>query len=229
MARDRVCVEVRAVDFLMLGRPLPGARISVLGEPRAVAVTNRFGRATLEREVGEELTLVLQKEGVAPTQAASVEVSPVGLSGPDREITFQAVPNWFLGLAKRWLRVATGEGRHHVVATVTAAGKTLDDLVQGEAGATVALFAEGREVEVVPIYLGIVPVLHVTDFVRARWRPLVATSADGGVIFPNVEPGSYSMRVTHPTRTFSECKFVVRDDSPEFVNASPPLGPRVIA
>jgi hypothetical protein len=226
---DVVPVAVRAVNFVTLGGPVAGARISVLGEStRTIALTDAAGRATLYRTPGEKLTLLMEKAGFVTTQSATVQVPPEGLSGPHTGMTFQTVWTWFLRMTKSWLRVSTQSGRHHLVATVTGAGKTLDDLVQGEPGAKVSLFSEGRRLNAEPIYLGIVPLLHITDFFLARWRLLDKTSADGGVIFPNVEPGAYTIRAEHPSRIFSECNIVVREESPEFVNASPPWGPRVI-
>lgn len=226
---ERVEVAVRALNFVTMGRPVAGAQISKLGVSEALAITDAEGRAVIHAVPGEALTLVMTRSGFSPTQSATVTVPPGGLRGKDSELTFQTLPWWFYGVMLHWLRLSDDPSVRHVVTTVTARGLTLDDPVQGEPDAKVRLFDEGgREVVVQPIYLGIVPWVHKTDLFTARRRRLRVTSADGGVVIPNVPAGRYVIRAEHARVRFRDASVIVHKDSPIFVNASPPWGPRVI-
>jgi hypothetical protein len=223
-------IAIRAFNFIAFGRPVPGARIFALGAPGVtLAVTDHAGRAVVHRSPGQEVTLVLEKPGFVTTQSATLVVPVGGLSGGQQETTFQTLPTWAFAATKRWLRVPTLPGRRHLATTVTAAGMTLYDRVQGESRAVVRITRDGRELDVTPIYLGILPLVHKTDLIRARWRRGEVTSADGGVLFPNLEVGTYELEAQAPGRRFAVARAVVGADSPEFINLSPPWGPRVIS
>lgn len=231
----RVPVSVAAFNFAAFGRPVAGARIYALGAAHeTLAVTDAAGHALVEHPPHEELTLVLEKAGMVTTQSATLTVPPSGLRGSQEQLTFQTMPAWFFALARRWLRVPSQPGRRHLITTVTAAGKTLRDPVQGEPRAIVRLLHDGgsergaHAIEVRPIYLGILPFVHKTDLVRARWRRGESTSADGGVLLPSLPIGTYRVEAAAPGRQFRAAKAVLRDDSPELVNLSPPWGPRVV-
>jgi hypothetical protein len=222
-------VSISAFNFAAFARPIPGARIFALGEAHAtLAMTDATGRAAVHRPPGHELTLVLEKQGFVTTQSVTLTVPPAGLQGRHEEITFQTMPTWFFRMAKRWLRVPDLPGRRHLVTTVTAEGRTLRDPVQGEPHAVVRMTRDGRAIEVTPIYLGIIPWIHKTDLVSARWRRGLATSADGGVLLPSLELGTYSVEAHAQGRRFRAARAILRADSPELVNLSPPWGPRML-
>lgn len=222
-------VRISAFNFAAFGRPVAGARIFALGQPHAtLATTDASGRAELHHPPGEEITLVIERQGFVTTQSVTLTVPPEGLVGRNEEITFQTMPTWFFEVAKRWLRVPEVPGRRHLITTVTAAGKTLRDPRQGEPRAVVRMTRDERAVEVTPVYLGIVPLVHKTDLVTARWRRGVTTSADGGVLLPALELGTYSVDAHAPGRRFRAAKAVLRKDSPALVNLSPPWGPQAL-
>lgn len=222
-------ISICAFNFAAFGRPVPGARIFALGEPSVtLAVTDAQGCAVVHRSPGQELTLVLEKEGFVSTQSATLVVPDQALCGHDKEVTFQTLPTWFFAAAKRWLRVPSVPGRHHLVTTVTAAGMTLRDAVQGEPSATIQVTQEEQPIDVTPIYLGIIPFIHKTDLFSARWRRGTTTSADGGVLIPSLQVGTYTIKAEAPGRRFGLARAVLRDDSPELINLSPPWGPQVL-
>jgi len=223
-------IAIRAFNFATFGRPVAGARIFALGSPGStLGVTDAAGRAVVELPAGEEPSLVLEKHGFVTTQSGTWTVPAGGLEGPQQEITFQTMPDWVIAVARRWLRVPAIAGRYHLATTVTAAGKTLYDPVQGEPGAVIRIHRDGRPLDVTPIYMGIVPLVHKTNLFMARWHQGTMSSADGGVLIPNLEAGTYTVSAEAPGRRFSVAKAVIRGDSPEFVNLSPPWGPRVLA
>lgn len=225
-----VPIAISAFNFIAFGRPVQGARIFALGEPAVtLGVTSSAGRAVVYRPPGQELTLVLEKPGYVTTQSATLLVPAEGLAGAQQETTFQTLPTWAFGAIKRWLRVPTVSGRRHLATTVTAAGKTLYDPIQGESSAVLRITRDGQALAVTPIYLGILPLVHKTDLLRARWRRGEATSLDGGVLLPNLEVGTYEIEAVAPGRCFAIARAVLNDDSPEFVNLSPPWGPRVVS
>lgn len=223
-------ISVRAFNFATFGRPVRGARIFAVGE-RAVtlAVTDAQGCAVVHRPPGQELSLVIEKEGFVSTQSTALVVPEKTLCGHHQEVTFQILPTWFFAAAKRWLRVPSVPGLRHLVTTVTAQGMTLRDAVQGEPSATIQVTRNGSALDTTPIYLGIIPFVHKTDLFSARWRRGAATSADGGVLIPNLQVGSYTIKAEAPGRSFSLARAVLCDDSPELINLSPPWGPQVLS
>lgn len=221
-------VSISAFNFAAFGRPVSGARIFALGDfERTLAVTDDAGHALVEHPPHTELTLVLEKPGFVSTQAATLTVPPEGLRGAQEQLTFQTMPVWFFEVARRWLRIPQRSGHRHLITTVTAAGKTLRDAVQGEPSAVVRLLRDECVHPVTPIYLGILPFVHKTDLLRARWRRPAATSADGGVLLPGLPLGTYTIEAAATGRRFRAAKAILREDSPVLVNLSPPWGPRV--
>lgn len=226
----RTAVSISAFNFAAFGRPVAGARIFALGDPSVtLAVTDAQGGAVVHLPPEQEVSLVLEKAGFVSTQSATLVVPAQALCGRDKEITFQILPTWFFAAAKRWLRVPNVPGRRHLVTTVAAQGMTLRDPVQGEPSATIQVTRDERAIEVTPIYLGIIPFIHKTDLFTARWRRGTTTSADGGVLLPSLQLGSYTIKAEAPGRRFGQARAVLRDDSPELINLSPPWGPQVLS
>lgn len=231
-----VPVEVRVHAFERFGAPLVGARIAVRERPELRLCSDRDGRASFWAAVGEPLTAMLERPRYQPIQTATVVVQAGGLVGDEAALTLQ-VP---LALTFRVLRRLLARplpGRHHVVTTIAAAGKTLADCPQGEPGAQVHLHTpagDGASCDP-PIYLGALPLIHKTDFGGALLAafglrtPLQRTSADGGVLIANVPRGRYVLGASKPGVRFSSAEIVIGADSPALINVSPPQGPRVIA
>lgn len=201
--------------------------------------TGKDGYAEAHVAPGRILSLKFNKASHPGVQTATVTVPADGLKGEDREITLQ-VPGKKLYKA---LRVALGKpksGTHHVVTTVSAAGKNLHD-DSGEKDVVVTLrSADGKINRNDAIYLG-------TVFGKTEWlRPIAAervpglkrlrhksTSRDGGAIFKNVPPGEYILEARKTGKDgkpviFTTSRVIVFKDSPELINVSPPHSPRVL-
>ena len=121
---------------------------------------------------------------------------------------------------------------------------------EGEEGVALTLrSADGSIVhEETPMYLGKL-FFGATEWVRPILSARIpflkrfahkTTSGDGGVIFKNVKPifnkdGSPAEYILEASKTgpngqpirFSTAKVTIFPDSPEAINVSPPLGPRV--
>jgi hypothetical protein len=200
--------------------------------------TGDDGYAQLFVEPGRSLSLTFNKQNFPSVQTGTVIVPPEGLTGENKEITLQ-VPGKYLYNTLRAVFGKPAPGKHHVVTTVSAAGKNLHD-DKGEGGAIVSLRSvDGSVRHDNPVYLGSV-------FGKTEWLRPIATSrisflnrfaqkltgTDGGAIFKNVEPGEYIIEAKKDDRaenqvSFTSAKIKIFPTTPELVNVSPPQGPRV--
>ena len=122
------------------------------------------------------------------TQGAALVVPNQALCGRDKEVTFQTLPTWFFAAAKRWLRIPTVPGRRHLVTTVTAAGMTLRDAVQGEPSATIQVTREEQEISVrrqtgksgVQFVAGIAPGMQVSNGGKANHESILPWESESG-------------------------------------------------
>ena len=112
--------------------------------------TDDNGRAQLQWPVEIPLTLKLQPEDIlsgilrsSETQSATVIVPPEGLTGSDREITFQVPTNIIYQIFQSILETKhlalQANNTCTVVTTVTPSGKNLNDCPHGLAGVQVFL------------------------------------------------------------------------------------------
>lgn len=211
------------------GQPIADATITVLENPQLKFKTDSAGKfGPFEWPVGEPITLVFEKPGsfwtgYKTTQTATVIVPPQGINDANflKNISFQVPSN----MAYKFLSFAMGESENpeacQIAATVTPPNTTLDDIPQGVEGVTVSL---SPKVNVRTYYFGIFPIIHKTNpFIRN----LKSTSLDGGVAFINVPPGEYTMEAKKDDISFSKVSIKARKGM--IVNASPPLGPTMLA
>lgn len=228
------------------GKPLINSKVVDLATGEAWK-TGLDGYARLKVSPGRVLTLVLRQKGYPDTQTASVTVPPEGLTDVNDEITLQVAGRALYKL----LRLGVGkpkQGKHHVAVTVSALGRNLHD-DKGEGDVRVTLRSvNGKVHEGAPIYLG-------KMFGKTEWvRPILSsripflkkyahtvTSEDGGVIFKNVkpdfkngQPAEYIIEAQKENAdgtpvAFTQAKITIFPDSPELINVSPPLGPKVVA
>ena len=154
-------------------------------------------------------------------------VVPAGGLVGDAALTLQVPYAWTFRVLRRLFGVPARAGCRHVVTTVTAFGKSLSDCPQGEAGALLRVVRrrDGAVVGDPPIYLGTVPWIHKTDFLRPLLatagigRALAATTLDGGVLVPNVEFGGHRLEAHKAGVAFRGCEVDVGPDSPALINA----------
>jgi hypothetical protein len=107
-----------------------------------------------------------------------------------------------------------------IAATITPPATTLDDLPQGVEGASVHLSPDPG---VRCFYFGILPYIHKTN---PFTRKLKVTSLDGGIVFINVPEGDYCLEAKKGGLVFS--KVTIKARKGVLVNASPPLGPKLL-
>ncbi len=189
--------------------------------------------------IGQDLTLLFQHNHYKTSQSATFSISPNGYTGTHSLISWQPI-NTILWKALKYSTEIVNltkmkDGYCQVLTTVSEKGKTLDDDPQGEAGATVDLVSDSWTLPVKPyskvFYLGI---LAKKTFPMPN---LKSTTADGGVIFLNVEPGHKYKIITNKVGVkFTQPEFICKPQLWDqlglsetiLINISPPQGPTVV-
>lgn len=186
-----------------------GATVTLVEHPERQAVTAVDGHFQFAGfAAGDEATFALAFPNHHPIQTGTLTVG----SEPITRVTFQVVHEAIYANLADMLGVTPDPAKCQIVSTVTRVGKSLyDEGAHGEAGATVTLApplaAEG------PIYFNssVLPE-----------RGLTETSDDGGVLFLQVPPGTYTLTATKPGVSFRQVKIECR--AGYLLNASPPWG-----
>lgn len=223
VAASEATVSGFAREFVT-GHPIPDATIVALETGRELR-TDRDGRYSLTYPVGGRLTLQLRKDGFEPLQTETAVVPAGGLTGPHDNITFQAllVPEYKLFQGAIGMRAQPG--MCHVVTTIAAYNKTMDDDRQGEPGAHLSISpAASDQVFYFAIFKDRGPLANKTNpFVRT----LQEASYDGGAIVANLPPREdlYTLTAVKEGVRFSAAKIWCRPGS--LINVSPPRGPTV--
>lgn len=223
--REMATVEGYARSFVINNR-LKGAKVvatNAKGDAIATTATDKYGRFRVLWPVGEPITLALSHRWSHTTQGGTVVVPPGGLSGEHSEYTFQT-PSSVTFTSLNWALRDVGKldpSSCAVSTTVQAAGMTLEDAPQGEAGAELKIVPE---VPGKPYYFGL-----IMKWTNVLSRGLTSTSGDGGVLFFNVPPRKepYTLVATKPGKKFTNASFVCREGG-TFINVAPPQGPTVI-
>ena len=208
---------------------IAGAVITASGDGRHAALnttTDSEGRFRFQWPVGHRVELTITAEGYYPTTGAALVVPSNGFSGPHNEYTFQT-PRMLTYEALKAVVIHWQHGQIdpsccHVVTTVCAENKTLDDDPQGEPGATIELDPPPT-VKVPPFYFGI-----IDGKTNPFSRGLLNTSADGGAAWFNVpvREQPYTLLARKDGVIFSNTSFYCRAN--RLVNIAPPQGPSVI-
>ncbi len=206
--------------------PVPYGDITILENGTTVKsdITGKFG--PFPWPANSPLTLVFDAPGSHTTQTATMIVTNegdaanptfhVGIQVPD-ELTYYS----FTGIIGAQL----DPEKCHVVATITAHGKTMDDSPQGEADALSILTPDAGYT---PFYFGVFPDGPLKDKTDPFIKGLTKTSVDGGVVYANLTPSAvpYMITAAKPGVAFSTSQFICRKGM--FINLSPPEGPMVL-
>lgn len=190
---------------------IAGAEVFVRDRPELATTTREDGTFTLTGlPPGARVSLVLEAPGFPPSQTKIFTLPARGVL--DR-VTFQVPDQDLYDLLAITLEVDVDPSRCQLVTTITRVGKSLfDEGEHGEAGATAQLSpASGAERG--PIYFGADVIPDPT---------LVESSADGGVLWTNVQPGTYRLTAQKPGVAFEEVEVDCRPGV--LVNAAPPYG-----
>ena len=196
------------------GGRIVGGTVSVLEMPEYSTTTVEDGFFIIEDlPVNQEITLVLEAEGFPTTHTKTFTLTDSDLE----EVTFQ-VPNLGLydGLALI-IGATISPDKCQLVSTVTILGGSLYlPGAHGEAGATVSIEPPDENADG-PIYFN-------EDVIPDRtWTE---TSADGGIVFVNTEPGDYILTATKDGVVFESVKLKCR--AGVLANASPPHALQVV-
>lgn len=204
-------------------RPIVGATITILEDEKYQFKTDSEGKfGPFLWLVGYPLTLRLEKKGswltgYYATQSATIIVPPEGFNDSNylKHISFQVPSNMAFTLLSWTMGLSENKSACQIAATITPPGMTMDDIPQGEAEVQVSLSPDPY---IKPRYLGVFPLIHKTNFFYCG----SATSLDGGVIFPNVPEGTYTLTAKKGEQV---SKITVTARKGVLVNASPPHGP----
>lgn len=215
----------------LTGNPIPDATITILENGKKYE-TNDDGRFYIEWPVGEDITLILEKNGYKTTQSATFTVPEGGLTGRLNEISFQVPDALTYPVFKSMIGIKINEVDHcQVICTVTDHDKTMDDLPHGAEDAEIILSSPQP---LKKFYFGIISNGFLSFFLQHKTDPrannLTRTSKDGGVGIADVpardEPYTLTARIPGKNVSFTSVRFKARKGA--FINISPPHGPRVI-
>lgn len=175
--------------------------------------------------IGKPITLIFEKWGYKTTQSGTFIVPKEGLTDKHNNITFQ-VPS----LETYYLMAAVIGAKFdpencHVVVTVLANGKTMDDGEQGEPDAQITLTPSVNETA---FYFDIFKEGPLKGKTNPFTKGLTTTSKDGGVGYYNLQPRDepYTISAVKESVAFTSAQFICRKDT--FINISPPGGPMAL-
>ncbi|MCB9570149.1 MAG: carboxypeptidase regulatory-like domain-containing protein [Myxococcales bacterium] len=190
-----------------------GATVTILEQPGVSTVTDDDGHFAFEGlPAGSEATFVFNRSGY-PTIYTRTFTLPDADAGPLERVTFQAPDDSTFAALAFIVEIDPDPATCQIASTVTRIGVSLyDGVAHGEAGATVTI-TPALPPEHGPVYFNanVIP-----------QKDLVETSADGGVLYTNVPPGTYVLRASKAGVNFDEV--TVRCDADVLVNPSPPWG-----
>lgn len=216
-ARDTVTISGKAYRFNHMDTFIPGATIRVREFPRLSAVTDEVGDYALRVPSDANVTPYIDP----PEPYNEVDLQTFHPRGRDIDnANFQTPHDNEYNALAALLGVPIGaDGRPEgcvVVTTVSARNvrgvdyETFEERTpHGVAGAT----AEGRPAIAGPVYFNenVIPDPSETD-----------SSADGGIIWPDVPTGSFRFVAEHPSARFASLLATCAPG--RVVNASPPWG-----
>lgn len=234
---DWVEVDIWAKQFEN-GKPITDATVTDLYSGDQW-VTNSDGMIRTRMEVGREVTFTFHKPGFPVIQNGLTRIPTEGLTGHQKEITFQVSAQWLYSALKA-LFPDPEKGYYDVITTLSAFDKNLRD-DDGAAGLRIEVFDldRGELIEDANIiYLGqflgnaefVLPALsQVPGF---KWLARKNTSHDGGIIIRHIPQGHFEIRPYRPGSDdrgeFRTASFHIVANSPKLLNISPPHGPGVI-
>jgi len=209
----------------LIGTEISNATITVLETGLKLKTDNHGYFGPFQYPIGKPLTLAFEKWGYKSTQSGTVIVPKEGLTGPHDNITFQIPSIETYYLLDAIIGAHVDDKKCHVVTTILAYGKTMDDVPQGESGAKLLLTPSIDE-----------PVFYFDIFkdgpLKGKTNPftkgLTEASEDGGAGYINLPPRDepYTISAIKDGKVFTEAKFICRKGA--FINISPPRGPMAL-
>lgn len=200
-----------AFDFgLGISAGVAGAHVYVLEDPTLTTTTDANGHFSISGlPIGSDASLVMEHPDYILIQTGTFAMPETGL---DR-VTFQSVTPDVRDALAGVLSLTVDDTRCQMVTTVTRIGRSVyDPGAHGEAGVVVTIDP--------PLPASSGPIYFNSSVIPDR--SLTETSDDGGVLFTNVPPGSYTWTATKAGATFEQVRMVCR--AGVLVNAAPPRG-----
>lgn len=204
------------------GGTTAGLAVEVLEDPSLATTTDGSGHWRIDAiPVGSTVTFALHGDVRYPIQTGTFTMPAGGLD----HVTFQSPSTTIVGAFEAFLHITSDPTRCHLASTVTRQGYSLyggaPDGTHGEPGATVSISP-------VPAHGG-TPIYFNGSRFDTIWpdRSLDATTADGGVLFVNVSPGTYTLTAHKAGATIEPVTVTCRAGT--LTNASPPHGLQVTA
>lgn len=215
-----VSASGHAFDFSFGGGRIEGEEVRILELPDlAPVVTDADGYWVFDDlEVGSKVTFVMDTGDRPPIQTGTFTVPPEDLE----RITFQS-PTWELyDLMADFAGLEADPDRCQIATTVTRREHSLYDGhgTHGEPGATVTI-DPGVPADSGPVYFNLVQSNVIYPDPTIDW-----TTDDGGVLFGNVEPGTYLLEAHKSNTTFRSVEAGCRPGV--LTNPSPPWGLQVL-
>ena len=200
--------------------PIAGLTVTVLEQPALSATTDGSGHWRIDGlPVGSTATFALDGGERPRIQTATFTVPTGGLE----RVTFQSPDHAMYAVLESIVAEEARADRCQVASTVTRRGYSLyggaADGTHGEPGATVTI-------DPVPSG-GATPIYFNGSRFDTIWpdRALTETTADGGVLFLNLPPGTYTLTAHKAGATIRPVTITCR--AGVLVNASPPWGLQV--
>lgn len=219
-AAQTVALSGHAFAFATTGGRVEGGTVTLLEFPERSAITDADGAFRFdELPADATATLVLDHPDHPPIQTGTFVLGEKDVE----RVTFQAPDHATYDLLANVLRLEPDPTRCQIATTVTRMGNSLYDEIpgtHGEPGATVTLDPMPEGVDG-PVYFDLVRYNVIFPA-----RALTETSADGGVLFLDVPPGTYTLRAHKADTTFTEA--IIECRAGLLVNASPPWGLQAI-
>lgn len=205
------------------GGTVAGLAVHVLEFPELRAVTDADGHWRIEGiPLAVDVTFVLDGGALRyPIQTATFTDVDRNLD----HVTFQSPSQDIVAAFEALIGEATDPDRCHIASTVTRRGFSLyggaADGTHGEPGSTVTI-------EPAPARGG-TPIYFNGSAYDVIWpdRTLTETTADGGVLFANVTPGTYTLRAHKDGAEIRPVTVTCR--AGVLTNASPPWGLQVVS
>jgi len=209
-----VTVSGDVLNFFGSPWKIAGAGVTILEQPCRKATSDSKGAFSFGGlKVGSEVTLLLAHKDFPPQQTGTLTVP----AGGAKRFSFQSV-NYITHKALAALAgIKPDNTKCQIATTVTRYGKDVySSGAHGEAGATVTITPALTRANG-PIYFNkqVLPEPSLTQ-----------TSEDGGVIYVNVPPGTYTIAGHKKGVTFRPVK--IKCQAGWLANAPPPWGVQVV-
>lgn len=216
-----VSAEGDLMNFGPMRGPVAGLTVRVVEQPERTTTTDADGHWRIEGlPVGSRATFAVDSGERFPIQTATFTVGTEDLE----RVSFQSPTQEMVDLLASIVGQPTDASRCQIASTVTRRGFSLyggaADGTHGEPGATVTIEpapAHGTG----PIYFN--GLSYDVIFPDAS---LHATTVDGGVLFVNVDPGTYRLRAHKDGAVIRDVEVSCR--AGVLTNAAPPWGLQVL-